>query len=218
MNFFLNKLSDKTLSFTAYLLMKLIGHTCKIKFVNEDIVKKEKEKSKGVIYAFWHGRQFLLIFSHRFRDICIMTSFSRDGELQTNIIKKLGYKPVRGSHNKRGAIEGTLDMIKLAKEGNNIAFAVDGPKGPVFKVKDGVLFIARKINRPIIPITSSAKNRKIFNNWDKYLFPVPFSKCVVVHGNTITINENDSLEEKALELENELNRITEEADRLVDAM
>ncbi|OGS17687.1 MAG: hypothetical protein A3J83_08940 [Elusimicrobia bacterium RIFOXYA2_FULL_40_6] len=218
MNFFLNKLSDKTLSFIAYLLMELIGHTCRIEFIYQDIVKKEKEKYRGVIYAFWHGRQFLLIFSHRFRNICIMTSFSRDGELQTNIIKKLGYRPVRGSHNKRGAIEGTLDMIKLAKEGNDIAFAVDGPKGPVYKAKEGVLFIAKKIGYPIIPITSSAKNKKIFDNWDKYLLPMPFSRCVVVHGNPIRIGEGDNLEAKAFELETELNRISQEADRLVDKM
>src|SRR3989339_261660 len=123
---FLENAKSKLLSFLAYLVMNSIGRTCRVTIVNEGLVKKAKEKSKSVIYAFWHGRQFILIYTHRRRVICIMTSFSKDGELQTNIITRMGYHPVRGSHQKRGAIEGTLEMIKMAGEGKDIAFAGDG--------------------------------------------------------------------------------------------
>ena len=40
---------------------------------------------KNVIYAFWHGRQFLLFHTHRNTGIVIPASESRDGEIQAGI-------------------------------------------------------------------------------------------------------------------------------------
>ncbi|OGS21289.1 MAG: hypothetical protein A2252_08475 [Elusimicrobia bacterium RIFOXYA2_FULL_39_19] len=214
MNLFFEGLKNQILSLIAFLLFASIGYTTKVKKINTQFLEKAREKSKNVIYAFWHGRQFLLIFTHRFSSIYIMTSYSKDGELQTCFVKKLGYKPVRGSHKKRGAIEGTIEMIKRIEEGNDASFAVDGPKGPVYKVKEGILFIAQKTNKPIIPITVSAKRKRIFNNWDQYLLPMPFNEAFIVYGNPVYIEKNDDLALKAVELENELNRITQEADEL----
>lgn len=214
------------LSIIAYLIINFVGVTSKITRVNFQSVLDEKKKRNGnVIYAFWHGRQFLLVYAHKFENVAIMTSMSRDGELQTKILYKFGYDLVRGSHRKRGAAQATLKLMKKLEGeeklgarreviGQDVAFAVDGPHGPGFKVKEGILFLAQKTCCVIIPVSTSAKYKKVFNKtWDKYLLPFPFNRCVIIYGKPIEVTKSDELTRKSAELENELNKITQLADK-----
>jgi lysophospholipid acyltransferase (LPLAT)-like uncharacterized protein len=189
----------------------------RVKKINEEEIIKIKKSKKKVIYVFWHGRQFLLVPTHRFRNIYIMASLSRDGDLQVSGMSKFGYKFVRGSTGKKGAVQGTLEIVKKISEGYDAAFAADGPHGPGFSVKPGVLFIAQKTKSIIIPTTCSAKYRKIFKNWDRYLLPlpIPFNYGIVYYGKPMEVKEDDNLELKSVELEKELNRITILADNIV---
>jgi hypothetical protein len=203
---------------TANLIYGIINFDCrtsKIIRINENILNENREKYKNVIFAFWHGRQFVLMFEHGYRGVGIMTSLSEDGELQTVVMSRFRYDIVRGSAEKRGAVEGTIKLIEKVNELKDIAFAVDGPKGPGFKPKSGVIFIARKTGRPIIPVSSSARRKKLFNNWDKFLLPYPFNRCAVVYGKPIFVSREDNIDEKAEELEIELNRITDVADKSI---
>ena len=209
-------LKNKILSYLAYLIINFVCATSKIIRINKETVDELKSKFGSVIYAFWHGRQFVLVYSHRFENISIMTSYSADGELQTNILSKFGYDLVRGSHKKRGAVEATLELIKKIEKGQDIAFAVDGPHGPGFQVKPGTLFIAQKTGKPIIPVSTSAKYKKILSNWDRYLIPAPFNKCVIVYGKPIEVKPEDDLELKSKELETALNEAMKSADSFFD--
>lgn len=203
------------LSSLAWLFMYLIGKTSKIRIINSEVVKKIKSDKKNIIYAFWHGRQFFLVYTHRFQNIGIMTSLSRDGSLQTAILSKFGYSCIRGSST-RGWLGATRKMAEKIKEGRNIAFAADGPKGPVYKVKSGVIYLAQITGSVIVPTSSSARYKKIIpRSWDEYLFPFPFNRAVVIYGKPIEVKKEDHWENKISELEKEINLITQEADRLV---
>lgn len=208
-------LREYLLSHLAWLFIQFVGKTSRIQLVNYEIIHRLKEKRKNIIYSFWHGRQFLLVYVHRLQNIGIMTSLSRDGALQAEILKKFGYDCIRGSSS-RGWLKATREMSKKIKEGSDIAFAVDGPGGPVYKVKPGVIFLARMTGGIIVPLSSSAKYKKIIpNSWDNYLFPFPFNRAVVICGEPIEVKREDSWEEKTEELEEAINFITQEADRLV---
>lgn len=201
-------LKNQLISFLAYIVIYFISITSRI------IKIGVPEKSGNVIYAFWHGRQFLLVYTHRFENVHIMTSLSKDGELQTAILSKFGYRLIRGSSSRRAA-EATLEMMKRIESGYDVAFAVDGPRGPAFKVKPGIVFLAQKTNRVIIPVSTSAKRRKIFSNWDRYLLPFPFNYAVVVYGKPIVVTSEDDISHKCQEIEHELIRITTLADLVV---
>ena len=204
---------NQILSVLAWAIYFFVGITSRIKIVNGEILKSAKAKHKNVIFAFWHGRQFWLILTHCFRNIYTMTSLSDDGNLQTAIVSKMGYRLVRGSTGKRGAIQATLSMIEKIRQGYDASFTVDGPTGPGFEVKPGILYTALKTKRPIIPLSCSAKRRKILNNWDKYLVPFPFNYAVVVYGEPIEVNNKEEIEFKTNQLKKELDRITSLADR-----
>lgn len=194
----INWLELNFLSYLAWLIIQCVSRTVKIYKIN---FEKVKLLNKNVIYAFFHGEQFLLIFTHRNKNITIMTSYSYDGELQTRILKKFGYDIVRGSAKKKGATSGTLTIIDKLYNGQDCAFAVDGPHGPAFKVKPGVIYLAYKTGLPIIPVRVVVKRKIQFNNWDKYILPLPFTKAYIIYGEPFYVGENDSIKTKTEEFE-----------------
>jgi lysophospholipid acyltransferase (LPLAT)-like uncharacterized protein len=71
----------------------------------------------------------------------------------------------------------------------------------------------------VIPFTFSASKKKIFNTWDQFLLPYPFSKGVFIWGEPIEVDQNGDrahLEGKRILLENRLNELTEMADHFFD--
>lgn len=195
--FFIKYLEDKILPFIAWFIIQIVCRTIKIQRINYEMIKTVKNK----IFAFFHGEQFILVFTHKYDNIVIMTSLSRDGELQTKILKKFGYDIVRGSASKKGASSGTLALIEKIKSGKSCALTVDGPHGPAFKVKPGVIFIAQKTLCPIVPVRVYVKRKIQLKNWDKYIIPLPLCSAYIIYGKPIYINQNDNIRNKIEELE-----------------
>jgi lysophospholipid acyltransferase (LPLAT)-like uncharacterized protein len=56
---------------------------------------------------------------------------------------------------------------------------VDGPTGPLGVVKPGLLVIARASGIPILPSIISAEKKWVFNSWDRFMVPKPFSRIII---------------------------------------
>ncbi len=204
-------LRNSLLAFAARSVITLLSSTIKIEFVNEEVLRRLKEKGEKIVYIFWHGQQFLTVYFHRNRKIAILTSLSKDGDLQTKILEGFGYKCIRGSSTK-GGMHALREMIKTMKEGYDCAFAVDGPRGPVYQAKGGAFYLARLNGAAIVPVACRAEKRKIFEKaWDKYELPLPFSRARIIYGEPIYINRQDDIEQKAAEAGKVLSEMTRKA-------
>jgi lysophospholipid acyltransferase (LPLAT)-like uncharacterized protein len=204
----------RVLSFVGWLLISLWSRTIRTGFINKQAPDRLKSEGKNFIYAFWHGRQFLLFHHHRRTGIVIPASESRDGEVQAGILSRFGFDVVRGSSKRKGD-RALLGLVEGLRQGKNIAIAVDGPRGPIYEVKPGVTYLAGKLGKVIVPIATSSKRFWILNRvWDKYLLPVPFSRGVIVYGDPITVlgTGEVELEAKRRELTAALNRAMKQAD------
>lgn len=204
----------RILSSIGWALISLWSRSVRSCFVNKEIPLRLKADGKNCIYAFWHGRQFLLFHNHRNSGIVIPASESRDGEIQAGILRRFGFDVVRGSSKRKGD-RALLGLVDGLRKGRDIALAVDGPRGPIFEVKQGVTYLAGKLNKPIVPVITSAKRYWILEKiWDKYLIPFPFTKGVIVYGEPIFVHNisEGELESKRKELTNALNRLMKEAD------
>lgn len=204
----------RILSCIAYLLITVWCWTIRLSFVNKDIPDKLIAEGKNVIYAFWHGRQFLLLYSHRRLGIILPASESRDGEIIARILLRFGYDVVRGSSKRKGA-RALLGLVDCLRRGKNISLTVDGPRGPVHQVKQGAPYLAGKLDKPIIPVSMSARRYWILTkSWDKTLIPVPFTRGVVVYGEPIIVSgvSDEELESSRLKLQDALTRTTARAD------
>jgi len=187
--------------------------TSSVKEDNSPGFEKLRESGKPFIYAFWHGRQLFLIYTHRFRGINIIISESKDGSYVSALAEKLGYSPVRGSTS-RGGMRALGEMIKKLRSGAKCAFTPDGPRGPLRKVHPGVIYASRKTVCPVVPVSFSAKKALVLGHWDEFIVPLPFNKIVFSHGEPLYFDESGDISEQEKELANALNAVMEYTDKL----
>ena len=149
------------------------------------------------IYAMWHSDQFCIFGPEHPEKIHILISKSFDGNIVTSIADMLGFKTIRGSSNRKGAVEATLEMIEVLKKGECVAITVDGPQGPLHKVKNGVIKIAQKTGAPIIPVGwySDQINFIKLPSWDKMTAPIFHANIINLYGEPIYIPENATVED-----------------------
>jgi lysophospholipid acyltransferase (LPLAT)-like uncharacterized protein len=210
-----NRFRAAVLSRVGSLVLSLWSRTIRVDYVNKSVPEGLRASGTNFIYAFWHGRQFLLFHTHRDLHVVIPASESRDGEIQARILKRFGFDVVRGSSKRKGE-RALLGLVDALRKGKSIALAVDGPRGPVYEVKQGVTYLAGKFSKPIVPLSVGAKGAWILEKiWDKYLLPKPFTRCIIVYGEPIIVNgtAEAELEAKRTALSAALNDVTERADR-----
>jgi lysophospholipid acyltransferase (LPLAT)-like uncharacterized protein len=171
----------------------------------------------GVV-CFWHGH--LLMSAFLWRELRVgagrrpgyqLSSAHHDGRIVATAIRWVGIRSVFGSSS-RGGVRALHALIRLGRQGNWVGFAPDGPRGPRYEVKGGVIKVAQKTGLPIIPIANGAERIWRVRSWDGMFVPKPFSRAVVVIGTPIRVPEECSEQELARYgelLQTELNRISE---------
>ena len=187
-----------------------IGMTLKIEKVDWERVS-DIFHSQKYIMCFWHSRLVLLSYVHKKSNVLVLVSQSKDGEIIARILDKQGHETMRGSST-RGGLRALAGMIRNLREHDRpAAFTPDGPQGPRFKVKPGVITLAKKTGYPIIPLCYNASRIKVFNSWDRFVLPKPFSKSKIIYGEPIYVPASaDEVQEKQYleKLQNEMDRIT----------
>ena len=208
---------QQVIALAARGLIRALGASLRRRSLGEECLAAARRLTPAghVIFAFWHGRQFPLVYTWRDREVALLTSLSRDGTLQSLVLGGLGYHIVRGSTS-RGAVRGLVGIIRAVEEGRDAAFAVDGPRGPYHEVKPGVLYLARRTGLPVVPITSAAARARIFTDaWDRYLLPHPFSPTVVAYGAPLRVPpgaDEEALAVLGKQLGRRLEELTERAE------
>jgi lysophospholipid acyltransferase (LPLAT)-like uncharacterized protein len=209
----------KTLSFLVWAVVTLWSRTITVLQVNREVLDRYNAEGRNVIYAFWHDSMFLLPFTHRNSRVVIMVSESRDGEIAAGTLRRFGFQVVRGSTKRKGH-SALIGLINSMRRGRSVAIAVDGPRGPRHETKQGVVFLAAKLQAPIIPMATWAKRSWTLEKaWDRFIVPAPFTSGVVRYGEPIMVNgtSRDEIAFKRRELEMALHRLTQEAEALVAA-
>jgi len=200
----------------GFLLVKALNLTYRIRLYDPENEQDILDRHKCLIYASWHQRFFpgITFFSSR-KPIAIMISQSRDGEMIANVVDFLGWCPVRGSST-RGGTTALIKLKDLACAGYNIGHIVDGPKGPFGNVKSGLLRIAQAAGKPIVPTIVSSQKKWIFNSWDRFMVPKPFSRVIIRFGEAINVSaelDGEAFEEKRLFIEQRMKNLYEDTDR-----
>jgi len=210
------KIPGMAVSFIAWVVLSLWSRSLRVRFVNRDIVDRFASQGRCVIYAFWHGSVFLLPYPNRDSGIVIMVSESRDGEIAAAMLRHFGLEVVSGSSKRRGD-RGLLGLVRAMQKGKSVAITLDGPRGPLHEAKEGAIFLAARMQAPIIPVATGAKHCWILQTWDKFLIPKPFTEGAVLYGEPIEVNgtSQEEIDLKRRELESSLLRLSGEAAALM---
>lgn len=193
-------INDSNIDFlanTAYRLMRLQEFFTHIHEYNNPNLKP-------CIYAMWHANQFLVHGLEDKANTSILVSNSIDGEVIARAVEKWGFKVVRGSAGKKGAVESTMQMLTRLKNGECVGIMVDGPHGPLHKVKNGAVKLAQMSGAPIVPAHWYSPQKTFINlpSWDKMTTPLGDCKILNLYGEPIYVNENATDEELSEAKEN----------------
>lgn len=215
--FFRKFLYRYILPYGGLLVVNLISFTCRLRIIHPENETETVARTGSIIYASWHQRFFpgITFFSRR-KPIAIMISQSRDGDFVSRVVEILGWRPVRGSSS-HGGPEALRELKELARSGYRIGHIVDGPKGPFGKVKPGMLRIAQAANLPIVPTITSAEKRWVFNSWDKFMVPKPFSRVIIAFGEPIDVPpdlDEAEFEARTRLIEEKMAALYDETDRI----
>ncbi len=200
----------------AFWTIRILSWTMRFDEVHPEIVRRYWDRGVPAIGAFWHGRLLMMPIVYKGKDLSFLVSPHRDGQVVGKALKRFGFHAILGSTTRKG-FAGFKQMVKA--QGSDIAIVPDGPRGPCRRVQIGVIELAKLTGRAVIPLTFSASKRKVFNTWDQFLLPYPFSRGVFIWGEPIEVDSHGDrtyLEEKRVLLENRLNELTERADRYFD--
>jgi len=188
--------------------------TIRIEEIHQERESALKARGVPILYALWHGRMVLCILARTHHDIVTMASRSKDGEIVARWLARNGYIPARGS-TRKGGLAGLQVMIERMREGHAAALTIDGPKGPPRVAQRGVLELVRQTGAWILPVAGASSRPWFAKSWDRTLVPKPFSRCVAVFGEAVSIPPEMPDREALRRIGEAVDAATLEADRAV---
>jgi lysophospholipid acyltransferase (LPLAT)-like uncharacterized protein len=113
-------------------------------------------------------------------------------------------------------LKGLAVMAQKLEEGRDVAFTIDGPRGPRYIAKPGPVMLARRAGQPIIVLHIGVEHGKTFEkSWDLFQIPYPFSRAVMVIARAIYVPPDASrelMERKHAEMQASLERVRDVAE------
>jgi lysophospholipid acyltransferase (LPLAT)-like uncharacterized protein len=202
----------------VYALYRSLLFTWRIRLIEPPSLTEELKNKKTFIISHWHGDELALLWLAKPYRIATIASQSKDGELMHKVLTWLGARTSRGSST-RGGVQALKGLIRLLRDGGNCSFAVDGPKGPLHKVKPGVFELSRLVSCPIYAGGVAVDRAVHFpKSWNKTFLPKPFAKIVVYWAGPISPISKDAdprNPDLALELETLLHHARQQALKLI---
>ena len=198
----------------GWALIQLLARTWRWRIAGYEHFRRLEQQQLPVVFAFWHSGILPATFFWRNRGIVVLASQNADGDYSSNIIRRFGYRSIRGSTS-RGAIRGAIYLLRALRAGTHVAFTVDGPRGPLYQVQQGVAWMASRSGAPILPFHIEARSAKILASWDRFQIPLPFSevKIDIAEPMFLTPDHSDeALEARRLELQDTLTRLRTNAE------
>ena len=161
-----------------------------------------------LIFSIWHNRLALSLMLYRHyvvsqapeRRLAALVSASRDGGLLARILEHFKVEPVRGSSSRRGA-RALRELAYWAERGYDLAITPDGPRGPCYRVQEGVISTAQLTGLPIVPVSYHLNWKLRPKSWDRFQVPLPFARCRITTGEIVRVpREANEAERETLRL------------------
>jgi lysophospholipid acyltransferase (LPLAT)-like uncharacterized protein len=191
---FRERLNIRLADWFFYVLIRLICLTLRWERRGFEHLEGIYESQHRAIFTFWHSCIFTATYFWRSRGIVVMSSQSKDGEFTSRFIKRFGYGTARGSST-RGAGRALAEMTECLSNGIDVAFTIDGPKGPVYVAKPGAVTLARHSGQAIFPFHVAVKRYIELPSWDRLKIPLPFTRAITLMGEAIYVAKDAGSDE-----------------------
>ena len=162
-------------------LMRVVLATSKVDN-NFEVVFQSGRAQRKLVAAMWHEDVFMAPPIFRSFKPYTLASTARIGRVVTSILEAHDFQVFRGGtgHSKSGRRRNDVlrSMICFLKREPNAFFgiAVDGTKGPAYKVKPGICKMAQECRVPVFLVHTQAKRALKLPTWDRTVIPLPFNQ------------------------------------------
>jgi len=209
---------QKVVARLIYTVISLVAATLRYRWSRDP--RALPHEGRPYIFCAWHNRLVLSLIMYRQyvkalgqpTRMAALVSASRDGALLTRVLELFGVQAARGSSSRRGA-QVLLELSTWAERGYDIAFTPDGPRGPRYEMKPGVIALSQMTGRPLVPASYHLSSKITLKNWDRSQIPLPFATCTFHFGDPVSVPRELSEAEREQiqqEFEAKLNALTQD--------
>jgi lysophospholipid acyltransferase (LPLAT)-like uncharacterized protein len=175
-------------------LLWVLFRTVRVVLINWNVLEQLRRQRQGYLIGLWHNWVFCLLDLMGREHYHTMVSLSKDGEDVMWISARFGNLGVRGSPS-AGAAGALRSAMRLLRKGEPVIVTPDGPRGPRYVLKPGIVALARRSGVPIVPMTCSTLRRWEFHSWDRTRLFKPFATLYVFVGDPVWLDPAEADEE-----------------------
>jgi lysophospholipid acyltransferase (LPLAT)-like uncharacterized protein len=166
---------SKILPPLLYIFLLILRSTLRVKYINKSPLDEVSLKASAALICFWHARLLMMPFAKKWGPTKVLISLHRDGEFIARVMRFFNVGTIRGSY-KKMSISSLREIMSNLRAGIDVAITPDGPKGPRYTVKSGIIDLARLSGKTIVPLTYGAGKKKLFNHGTGSSSPTLFQK------------------------------------------
>jgi lysophospholipid acyltransferase (LPLAT)-like uncharacterized protein len=176
------------------------------------------DKLEPAIYVAWHANLLATpLMAPDLHRLVNLTSPHPDGRMAAAMSEAYGITTIAAAgassrQGAQGAITGFRGLFRALKRGKSVFLTAELPPEPGRHIAPGIIALARKTGRPIIPVAAASTRRTIIERlWDKNQFHYPFSRFAVVGAPVLWVTEALSDAEAEAQLKRDLDAAYAEA-------
>jgi len=196
-------------------VIQALGPTLRFEKVGMHYYNQAHARGVPVVAAFWHRCIISATWFWRNQGVVVMNTTNFDGQWTRRVIEHFGFGTAQGSST-RGGLRGLAVMARRLEEGLDVAFSIDGPRGPRYVAKPGPVMLARKTGKPVYVFhIALEKAHTLEKAWDLMQIPHFFSRAVIVSAPLIYVSpqsDAEELERKHAEMQKSLERVRDVAE------
>jgi lysophospholipid acyltransferase (LPLAT)-like uncharacterized protein len=136
-----------------------------------------------------------------------------DAEILARVAYHMGFDCVRGS-TYRGGARAIWELFERSRR-QHLTITPDGPRGPRRRMSQGPIYLASRLQLPLVPMGFGYDRPWRVNSWDKFAIPRPLSRARAVIGPPLRLPrdlDRGGLEHCRRRAERLLNALTCEAE------
>lgn len=199
---FLTKLA----AWIVVFLVRRLFATLRSEFVilnhDTDLVAYDPHGKGRYLYCTWHDSILFPLFMGTHPHSAGLVSRHQDGSYLAECMRLINVKQVRGSSH-RGAAQALRESLSVLTT-HHLTITPDGPRGPRRTMKDGIVYLASKSGRPIVPLSVECSSAWHFQGkWTDLVVPKPFSRVRLILGEPLYVPDNLT-REQLLEITNQV--------------
>lgn len=215
-----SRILTKFVGWLAAMIFRVLSRTLRFRgFCETEDVDPSLPLSRGYIYSLWHDSILIPLAKRSIArtNVAALVSRHQDGAYLAEFMRVIGIRSVRGS-TARGGDQALRELMRIGSEWQ-IFITPDGPRGPHHEIKSGLIYLASRTGRPILPVASHFGNAwHIQGKWTGQFIPKPFSLNWYLIGSPLTIppdQSRDQIEVHRLRIQAEMDRLDQKLARIV---